>query len=93
MPKGKLDTSKRDAFEAEFYKEFAELMKKKRIESGLTQERLAAFLDCSRGSIMNLEMGRFNCHFMLGLKVSKLLKIDLDKLMEKSIAEISGLLG
>lgn len=89
MPKQKLDTSKRDAIEKHFYESFGRLMKQKRTEALITMERMAAFLDVTRGTVNNMEIGSGTFNFLLGLKVSRLLKMDLERLMDDAVAEIS----
>lgn len=57
--------------------EFHILMRKKRIEKGLSQYKLARLLNVDQSTINHIEFGRRNPSFELLLKICEVLEIPL----------------
>ena len=50
--------------------------------SKLTQEALAAKVDCSRQTIIALEQNKYNPSLVLALRISEVLNVPVEKLFE-----------
>jgi len=64
-----------------FYKMLGERIREARVSAGLKQEALAGFLKLSRVSIVNIEKGRQHPPLHLLWDISKLLNIEVTKLL------------
>ena len=93
MARPKIDTQRRDENNRNFYKMFGAIMKQKRTEAGITAERMAAFIDSTRGSVQNIEKGTYALNFLVGMKVARLLKIDIQSLMDTALEDIANMVA
>jgi transcriptional regulator with XRE-family HTH domain len=69
------------AEQSTFYKMLGERIREARVSAGLKQEALAGFLKLSRVSIVNIEKGRQHPPLHLLWDISKLLNIEVTKLL------------
>lgn len=82
---------KRNASEQKFLVDFGDTMKRQRLAAGLTQEGIAALLGISRGTVINIENGQYAFSFMVGIKICRILKIDIEQQMDDALSNISSL--
>ena len=68
--------------------ELKNTLKKHRQDKGLTQEELASMLGVSRQTIISIERYRYKPSLELGLKISNLLAIDINKLFYLSSSDL-----
>jgi putative transcriptional regulator len=68
--------------------ELKNTLKKHRQDKGLTQEELASLLGVSRQTIISIERYRYKPSLELGLKISNLLAIDINKLFYLSSSDL-----
>ena len=64
----------------DFYVRFGELVRRRRTEMGLSQEILAEMSGLSRGTILNLEAGKFAAQLKNALDVAKIIGINLEEI-------------
>lgn len=69
-------------------KYFSKQIIRQRTQKKMSQLQLAEIVDCHLNTINNLENGRYHPSFELALKISKVLEISLDKMVDLVLQDI-----
>lgn len=69
-------------------KYFSKQIIRRRTEQKISQMQLAEMIDCHLNTINNIETCRHDPTFEMAVKISKVLKISLDKIVDYVLEEI-----
>lgn len=69
-------------------KHFSKQIIVRRTEKNISQMKLAELIDCHLNTINNIETGRHNPTFEMALKISKVLRISLDEMVDLVLEDL-----